>query len=173
MGGSARCGDCARNQKKPLGRMKKKTLIGGALVVLLLGGAAAAFAIRGRRTKHTGHVGRNRADIAFRDARQIADHLRHRPPRNAMIGVPAVAQISKQRIGIPWNGGRRSTVDCIGVPIVDIAAGEWRAGAFGAERVARCVTGAAMRQPFDQIGAAIPFRSLRTVWLIGSATKEQ
>jgi hypothetical protein len=30
-----------------------------------------------------------------------------------------------------------------------------------------------VRQPFDQIGAAIPFRALRRVRLIGAATKEQ
>ena len=46
------------------------------------------------------------------------------------------------------------------MPVIDVAAGKLRGGAFGAERIARRMAGAAMRQPFDQIGAAIPFRAL-------------
>jgi len=59
------------------------------------------------------------------------------------------------------------------VPIVDIAAGKLRARTFRAECIARGVARAAMRQPFDQIGAAIPFRALRRVRLVGSVAKKQ
>jgi hypothetical protein len=64
-------------------------------------------------------------------------------------------------------------VERIGVPVVDVAAGKLRAVAFGAQRVAWRVAGAAMRQPFDQIGPAVPFGALAGIGPIGVATKEK
>ena len=44
MGAPQAAAECARNQEKPLGRMKKKTIMGGVLAALLAGGVAA-FAV--------------------------------------------------------------------------------------------------------------------------------
>jgi hypothetical protein len=49
-------------------------------------------------------------------------------------------------------------VDRVSMPVVDVAAGKLRVDAFCAERIARRVAGAAMRQSLDEIGAAIPLR---------------
>ena len=59
------------------------------------------------------------------------------------------------------------------MPVIDIAAGKLRAVAFSTQRIAWRVAGAAMRQPFDQIGAAVPFGALAGIGLIGVVTKEK
>src|ERR1700738_5702829 len=89
-----------------------------------------------------------------------------------MSGMPASAKISEQRVGSPWNVRGRLRVDRIGVPVVDIATGKLRARAFRAQPIAGSMAGAAMRQPFDQVGAAIPFRTLPAVRLVGPAAKK-
>src|SRR4051812_11047646 len=87
-------------------------------------------------------------------------------PRDAVIGMPAVAEIGEQRIGIPRHRRRRRAVDRISKPVIDLAAGELHAPALCAERVARGVTCAAMREALDEVGAAIPFRALSIVRLV-------
>ena len=59
------------------------------------------------------------------------------------------------------------------MPVVDIAAGKLRAVALGTQHIAWRVAGAAMRQPFDQIGTAVPFGALFGIGLIGVVTKEK
>src|SRR5260370_14204605 len=90
-----------------------------------------------------------------------------------MIGMPTVAEISEQCLGVPWHGRWRLSVDRISVPVLRVAARKPRVCPFGAKRISGCMTGAAMRQPFDQIGAAIPFSTLRAVRLVGPAPKKQ
>ena len=87
--------------------------------------------------------------------------------------MEAVAQIGVKRVSVPWHRRRRLRVDRIGLPIVDIAAGKARGRPLRAERVARRVAGAAMRQALDQIGAAIPFGTLRRVRPVGAGAQEQ
>ena len=64
-------------------------------------------------------------------------------------------------------------VDGIGLPVVDIAAGKRSTGALDTQRIARGMACTAMRQPLDQVGATIPFRTLRAVRLVGFTVKEQ
>src|SRR5258708_12081624 len=86
--------------------------------------------------------------------------------------MPATMQIGIKRTGIPWHRRRRLRVERIGLPVVDIATGERGAGTLGAERIARGMAGAAMRQALDQIGAPIPFPAFRIFWLVGAAIQE-
>src|SRR3977135_2956803 len=90
-----------------------------------------------------------------------------------MLRMPPIAGISAQRARAPRTGRGRLRIDRKGVPIVDIAAGKLRTRTFRAECIAWGVARAAMRQPFDQIGAAIPLRALRRVRLVGSVAKKQ
>src|SRR6266516_5655321 len=90
-----------------------------------------------------------------------------------MIGMPTVAEIGEQRIGVPWHGCGRLSVDRIGVPVFGLAAGKLRALTFGTKRITRGMAGAAMRQPFDKVGAAIPFRTVRAVRAVATVAKEQ
>ncbi len=59
------------------------------------------------------------------------------------------------------------------MPIVDIAAGKLRARTFRTECITRGMARTAMRQPFDQISATIPFRALRGIRLVGPAAEIQ
>ncbi len=90
-----------------------------------------------------------------------------------MIDLPTLAQIGDERLTIPMHRRRRMCIDRIGLPIVDIAAGEGSIGPLRAKRVARGVAGAAMREPLDQIGAAIPFRTFVRRRPIRSVTQEE
>ena len=90
-----------------------------------------------------------------------------------MVGMPAITEIGEQGGRVPWHRRGRLRVDRISVPVVDIATGKGRARAFRAERIARGMASAAMRQPFDQIGAAIPFRALSGVRLVGAVAQKQ
>ena len=90
-----------------------------------------------------------------------------------MIGMKAVAQVGIKRVRVPRHGRRRLRVDGVGAPIVDIAAGKGRVQALRAERIAWGMTGAAMRQALDQIGAAIPLFALGRVRLEAVAVQEQ
>ncbi len=130
-------------------------------------------AIGRRRPQHLGHIDRDGADVAGRHLRKIAHPLGHRSARRAVVGMPAPMQIGIERARFPRHRRRRLRVERVGLPIVDIAAGEGGAGSLGAERVARGVARAAMRQALDQIGAAIPFRALCRIRLVGPAMQEQ
>ena len=57
-------------------------------------------------------------------------------------------------------------------PILDVAAVQRLAAFVGAECVLRRVAGAAMARPFDQIGAAIPFRALVRIGPEGAGLEE-
>ena len=83
---------------------------------------SVALAFGRWRTEHTRHIGRNGADILVGDGGEVAHHLRHRSARDAVIGMPAVAQVGKQRVGSPWHRRRRLRIDRISVPVVDVAA---------------------------------------------------
>src|SRR5712671_5223619 len=90
-----------------------------------------------------------------------------------MIGMPALTKIAEERFCVPRHRRRRPRVDRVGMPVVDVAAGKWRTRPLRAQRIARGVARAAMCQPFDQIGAAIPFRALRGIRPVSLAPKEQ
>ena len=74
---------------------------------------------------------------------------------------------------MPWHGRGRLRVDSVGMPVVDITAGELRACTFCAQRIARGMAGAAMRQPLDEVGAAIPFRAPGAIRPVCPAAEEQ
>src|SRR6478735_9677561 len=87
--------------------------------------------------------------------------------------MKTVAQIGIQRIGSPRHRRAGLVVDRISVPIVDVTTGKLRTDTLRAQRIARRVARATMRQSFDKVGAAIPLGALFRIGLIGVVTKEQ
>ncbi|SVJ63226.1 Uncharacterised protein [Klebsiella pneumoniae] len=104
----------------------------------------------------------------------FADHWRHRPAGDPVVGRIAVAEVGVEGLLAPGDGRRRTGVQGWRGPALRLAAGEVRAaGLFRAERIARRVAGAAMAEAFGEIGAAVPLLVARRLVAVGAGLQEQ
>jgi hypothetical protein len=79
--------------------------------------------------------------------------------------MPALAQIGIERIGIPRDGRGRGGIDGEGAPALRFAAREGFVSLLRTEHVAWRVTGAAMANALDEIGAPVPKIVMRGIGL--------
>ena len=111
-------------------------------------------------------IGCDCTHIVLGNAREIVRDRRHRTCGNPVTRLMAASQIVVQRIRAPRHRRGR----CFGqrrcMPALGFASAEILPLVFGAQRVARRVARATMREAFDQIGAAIPGCALRRVGAI-------
>src|ERR1700733_4771710 len=77
-----------------------------------------------RRPEYASHVKSDRAHVILRYRREILGHFRHRPAGDAVIGIPALTQIVKQRVSGPGQRRTRLRINGVSVPVVDVATGK-------------------------------------------------
>ena len=133
------------------GQMRR---IGGApLRRLFQPGLLCRLRCRRRRRKR-GQVMRHGPYVLVRRAAKLRDDGRHGAASRAVLGRVAGPQIVEIGLLRPGDGRGRNAVQRGRVPALDLAAREM-AGAveFRAERVARRMTGGAVPEPLDEIGA--------------------
>src|ERR1700722_8015583 len=83
-------------------------------------------------------------------------------------------QIFVESALVPGDRRERKSIERRRMPALDLAAGEMqRVLFFRAERVARRMTGRAMAEAFDEIGAAVPQLGVGGVWREGFGLVEQ
>src|SRR5262249_18160230 len=116
----------------------------------------------------------NRLDVGVRElCEPIMHHCGHRARRSAVQGARAASQIAEE---ICLRPGHRCRV-CVrqggGDPAVDYGTGIGMGRLFCPQKIARRVTGATMAQPLGEIGAAIPFCTLRGIRLIAPIRNEE
>ena len=122
------------------------------------------------RRQVTGHG----SNVGIGQRAQFFDHVPHRSGGDAMLLGVALAQVAVQLSGIPGYGRTRQSGQRRRFPAVDHRTCQiGLATLLCPERIARCMTRAAVAQAVDQVVAAIPLGGLRSVNLDGRGVMKQ